>query len=419
MSEDSQEIELIPEQDDALNSSAKYTATICGKRSGKTFVGALWAGHQISVKSGSTGLIAAPTYKSLGQAALDTFFKLYPEFKEFYRKQESVIELPDDTKIYIRSVEDPNSIEGLTVDWIWLDEAGQMKRDVWRIVRARVSTTKGQVFITTSPYSMNWLYYELYLPWKNKETRDTSVFAWRTIDNPLFEDEEGQEFIAGERKRLSPAEFAREYEGVFTKMTGLVWDLPEKAILSDSVALEKAIKYPDKVIGGLDFGFNNPAAIDIIVVKDAVYYLVDEWKAAGKSTAEIIEQCKVFEERYGVDVWFPDPAEPDRIEEMKRAGLHCEATTKDVKAGLTHVSSLIQTERFFVRNNCEKFLDEADGYHYKEGTDKPVKKNDHLCDAMRYAVMGYRPVDPVKRADMQLRRLERRKKRTIQRKAFI
>ena len=168
-------------------------------------------------------------------------------------------------------------------------------------------------------------------------------------------------------------------------------------------------------MAGVDWGFNNPAAIVVAKVKDAAFYILDEWKERGKTTAEIIDQCKVFKRKYGVQLWFPDPAEPDRIEEMKRASLSIGATNKDVAMGLSHVNSLIREKRLFVHDRCRELIDEMSQYHYEEDTDgknnreAPVKDNDHLCDALRYMCMGHRPQDPGRRRAVMLNRMKKRK----------
>ena len=394
--------ELHPKQYDAYHFTKKYGATICGKRSGKTFVGALWVGKQINDSATPVkGLIIAPTYKILDQAALDTLFGVFPEWKQYYKQQQRVIELPRGDVIYCRSAEEPNSIEGLTLNFIWSDEAGQMKRDIWRIMRARVSTTKGQIFITTSPYTMNWCYHDLYKPWKDGLDPDVDVFMWKTEENPVFKnDAENMRFLEQERRRLSPEEYAREYDGLFTHLQGLIWDIPEQQVLGDSPMLQRIMQFPDRVIGGIDWGFHNASAVSIAFIKDATYYIVDEWKEKGKTTPEIIAEAKRFQKLYNVAVWFPDPAEPDRIEEMKRAGLHVGSTNKDVPLGLSYVSSLIREQRLFVHERCKEFLDEASQYVFeknadeKENRESPVKFNDHICDSVRYLCMGYRPLEP-------------------------
>ena len=126
----------------------------------------------------------------------------------------------------------------------------------WTIVKSRVAMTGGQIFISTMPYTLNWLYQEFYLPWLRKEDNRLSVFTWASIDNPNFP----EEHAAAEKKRLSAEEFARRYEGAFTKMEGLVYDLPREQII-----VPRVINVKD-VIFGLDFGFHNPAAGAVIKV---------------------------------------------------------------------------------------------------------------------------------------------------------
>ena len=105
-------IELIEGQYGAYTSDKPYIATICGKQSGKTFLGALWTGKQLQEKPGVAGVIIAPTYKILRQATLRTFFEVFPEYKRYWKKGESVMEVPCGTDedgqplmstIYIRS----------------------------------------------------------------------------------------------------------------------------------------------------------------------------------------------------------------------------------------------------------------------------------------------------------------------------
>ncbi len=117
---------------------------------------------------------------------MDKFFSLFPEFRKFYKQQQGIIELPTGGKVYIRSTDEPLGLEGMTLKWAWLDEAGMMNRLVWVIIRARTAIENGQVLITTNPYTLNWLYDEFYIPWKEGKDKDLAVYSWRSIDNPYF-----------------------------------------------------------------------------------------------------------------------------------------------------------------------------------------------------------------------------------------
>lgn len=394
-------IKLHPKQFDAFNFKKQFGAAICGVQSGKTFVGAVWAVHQTNKFPDGVGLIVAPTIKVLNQSTLEKFFELVPEYRQYYKKQEGVIEVPSGSKIFIRSADRPEGLEGMTLDWCWADEAGQMPRLFWTVIKARVSAKGAQVFLTSTPYSSNWFFTDIYEAHKNGTDDRVEVFTWKTNENPVFQTERGRAYLAAEKQAMGEKLYAMRYEGEFTKMEGLVWDLPDEQIVDMSTPqMQQVLKYPDRVIGGVDWGFNNPAAIVIIAVKDAIYYILDEWKEAGKTTEEIVYQAREFKDKYAVDLWFPDPANPEKIEEFKRKSLRCGMTNKDVSLGISEVKRLINEQRLFVGDGCNEFLDEINQYHWEEPKDgrnekeQPVKFNDHIMDAFRYACMGYRPSAP-------------------------
>lgn len=396
METQTQRITLHQKQYEAFRSGKRFIGAIGGVQSGKTFLGAVWSGRKITEFPDKNGLICAPTVKILNHSTLEKFFELYPQLRPYYKKQESVIELPEGGKVFVRSTDDPYSIEGMTIHWAWADEAGNMKRSIWPVLKARVSTTKGQVLFTSTPYMQNWFYREFFVPWQKGLDPDIEIFTWPSIANPYAD----EAFIEAERRRLRSEEFAMRYEGTFTRMSGLVYPTTESMIVEHNEVLKKVIDLPDRVIAGVDWGYENPAAIVIGVVKDAVFYVVDEWKRSKLTTSEIIAQMKTFKDKYQVQLWFPDPAEPDRIEEMKRAGLSVGETSKDVEAGIGRVGSLLRDGKLFIANTCHETLDEFSQYHYPEGEEgreakeAPVKFNDHLLDALRYLVQGYFPTDP-------------------------
>ena len=75
------EINLHDKQFQAYNFDTQYGAAIAGVQSGKTFLGAYWAGTQmIRMGENGQGLIVAPTVKILQQATLPKFFKEFPDY---------------------------------------------------------------------------------------------------------------------------------------------------------------------------------------------------------------------------------------------------------------------------------------------------------------------------------------------------
>lgn len=383
-------IKLHKYQDRAIFANERFVALIAGLQSGKTVAGAIWSRMMFDNHDNDDGLIAAPTYKILIQSTLPKFFEINPDLKKFYKKGDSEIAVPDRGKIYIRSTENPNVIEGMTLRWIWADEAGQMKLDAWINFQGRLSILQGKLFITTTPYSLNWLKTEFFDNWK-KGIADYKVIQFRSVDSPYFPKEEFERAKATMDSRV----FRRRYCGMLEKMEGLVY---EDLIPAIHIIPEKVIQFKE-VIAGIDWGFNHPTAVIIIGIdNDGVFYLIDEYYERGKITAEIIEKLKFYQDKYKVRLWYPDPAEPDRLEEMKGAGLFPREVNKgagSVKLGIDKVRELIKQNRFKIFDKCKYTIEEFNLYCYPDEADKltddPIKENDDALDAIRYAIMTYQP----------------------------
>jgi phage terminase large subunit len=93
------------------------------------------------------------------------------------------------------------------------------------------------------------------------------------------------------------------------------------------------------------------------------------------------------------EVIFCDAAEPQRIEEIRRAGIQARAANKNVKDGI----DFIKSRKLFIDQGSANLLKEIKSYKYKTPGNKvantpeePLKLNDHAMDAMRYAAISFK-----------------------------
>lgn len=394
--EKTREVKLHPKQFEVFNFNTQYAAAIAGVQSGKTFVGCYWAANQIAENPEADGLICAPTYKILHHSTLQKFFTEFPQYRKWHKEQKGEIELPSGHKIFIRSMDDPLGVEGMTIKWAWMDEAGQMPIMAWTVVRSRTSTTKGKVLITTTPYNMGWLYQDFYLPWQRGEDKDLTVVSWASTDSPYFP----KDFYDKEQQRLTAQEFARRYQGTFSKMEGLVYDVHNWHII------EPKEQRADIVLAGIDWGWTNPAAITVIKVHDGHYYVVDEWYEVGKTTTEIIEKCLELQKKWNINRFYADSANPEKIAEAnKGTGLFVLPAKKErdsITAGISIIRNLLLERRLHVFNTLSNTLNEFNSYHYPEVKDdktpkeEPEPKDNHLMDCIRYTIQGYGVSSPLR-----------------------
>ena len=386
-------IKLHTFQDQAIFNDARFIAIIAGLQSGKTIAGSIWSRMQFDENEKEDGLIAAPTYKILQQSTLPKFFEINQDFKKYYRKGDSVIEIPNRGKIYIRSTENPNVLEGMTLRWAWLDEGGQMKLDAWINVQGRLSILQGKCFISTTPYSFNWLATDFYEQFRINNP-SYKVVQFRSIDNPYFPQEEYDRVKGTMNKRT----FERRYMGLFTKMEGLVYD----DFNYNQHAIDSLPKF-DYTFAGIDWGYTNPSVILVVGLKDGIFYIADEFYKTGKTTAELKEQAKNMSEKWQIKRIYADSAEPDRIAEFNNPPrLYTLSAFKDIEFGLNKVRQLIKEERLKISKKCIHTLEEIETYHYpenkeeKEDEEVPMKIDDHCMDAMRYALATFQPITATK-----------------------
>ena len=137
---------------------------------------------------------------------------------------------------------------------------------------------------------------------------------------------------------------------------------------------------------GIDFGYENPTTVLHIGITSYEMCVDELLYQTHMTNADLIEFLKTLPHRLDI---YADSAEPQRIEELCRAGFRCYPSIKDVHLGIDTVKrfNLHITERSI------HTIKEIKGYHRKKDKDghileDPVKFDDHAMDALRYAVMG-------------------------------
>jgi PBSX family phage terminase large subunit len=395
----------------ALDETARYILCIAGAQGGKTLLGALWLllVIQQNANAGVYGdyLICAPTVKILNQSTMVKFLQLFPKDWGEWKEQKQCFELNEafgNGKIFVRSADDPNHLEGMTLRGAWLDEFGQMVNQVWVNIQARLGALRGRCIMTTTPYlGYFWVKDQVY----NKALRlnaaptkcedpdpELAVVEWNTADNPGFPPEE----LARQRKILSTEVYQLRYEGKFTRPHGLVYKDFDPAT---DVVKPFPIPAHWRRFGGLDFGFGSITTVVGVVEKPEVrdkdkrvvtppeYYIFREFYKKGALLHEVAAAI----ENMGLRYTLGDPRGAQEIAELQRAhGVKgVSRANNEVEMGIERIKTLFIEKRLKVFANCRNVIEELQTYHYKLDQDdkandgKPVKSHDHAMDGLKYA----------------------------------
>lgn len=406
-----------------LSAKERFPVVVTGIQAGKTTVGSVWLCKKLyeDYQAGIKGdyLLAAPTVKILQQSTLPKFREILPSDWAVWNENSKVFKLAWGGHIWVRSTDDPDYLEGMTIRAAWLDEAGQMKHQVWINVQGRLSVAKGPCLLTSTPYNMGWFNREIVkrahrsMEWtetspdkfdlveKNNPNGDKDIagFSWSSNFNPSFPKDEFERMKLQLRKEL----FEMRYMGKFTQLAGLVY--PDFNIDKDVVE-PFAIPPEWERLGGQDFGKENPTCILAIArnPEENVYYVFKEFY---KSNSLLAEQAEFINSNALRLVW-ADPQSAQLILELNRS-YHLgqvKGANNDIAFGIERITALFKSGQIKIFKNCINLIEELGEYHYPspdndgETKDKPVPKKNHACDALRYAfskAQGKRlqPLDPL------------------------
>ena len=149
-------------------------------------------------------------------------------------------------------------------------------------------------------------------------------------------------------------------------------------------SLEKIVRW----FVGVDFGWEHYGAFVLMgKTEDGRYYLVQEWATQHQHIDRWVEIARSIKAQRGDINFYCDGARPDYVQELRKTGIRAIYARKDVVAGISEVASLYKQRRLFiVQENAPRFAQEIYGYVWKPGADEPVKTNDDVQDAVRYAI---------------------------------
>lgn len=286
-----------------------------------------------------------------------------------HMKTEQLYTYPTGSYVEFFSVDNQLKVRGPGRDILFINEANIINYETFRQLLLR---TKRAIFIDYNPADeFHWLYDKVL-------TRSDCYFIKSTYkDNPFLPREQIAEI---ESYRDADPNFWRIYgEGERGHSEGVIythWQTEEQ--------------YPEgNTVFGLDFGYNNPTSLVRIVDKDRDLHAREEIYQSGLTNSDLIPLLKQIVTKY--EPIYCDAAEPDRIEEIRRAGLNALKADKDVKRGI----DFIKSRKLFIHQGSVNLLKEIKSYKFKPKGQKvinepeePLKLNDHAMDAMRYGAIS-------------------------------
>jgi phage terminase large subunit-like protein len=204
--------ELLKWQREVFADPTRFKVIAAGRRCGKSRLSAITLLIEgLNCPSGSSVMYVAPT---LGQARTilwDLIMDIGRPVIKSAHINNLEITLINDRKILIRGADNSDSLRGVSLSYLVMDEVAFIKPDIWeRVLRAALSDKKGRAMFISTPSGRNH-FYEWYQLGQSGVDEDWKSWHFTTADNETIDPKE----IEAAKRTLSSFAFNQEYLSSF------------------------------------------------------------------------------------------------------------------------------------------------------------------------------------------------------------
>ena len=342
-----------------------------GSRSGKTFNILIYWVYKLLQEQNKTLSIVRKTLPSLKNSVLKDLIQVLEMFEMYdpskLHKQEGYYELGSNI-INWMSVDEPQKIRGVKRDYLYCNEANELKIEDWNQLIFR---TTDKIICDLNPSELSSWVYDL-------QDRDDCYYfktTWR--DNPFVD-----------------KNIIKELESLKEKDENLyrIYNMGEKGLATQLVFTKyNTIEHiPEglKLLGrGMDFGYNSPTAFVEVYKDEDNLYFKELLYVKGMTMPDIVHKL----DGLGIDktdtIWC-DSASPQNIEDLKRNRWNAKPVNKK---SILHGIDLIRRHHIFIEGSSKNIISEFGSYRFKEDKDgnlldTPEDDNNHTIDSIRYVL---------------------------------
>ena len=212
------DVKLHPAQLEIFNSPARFKVVSAGRRFGKSRLAAWILIIQALQSKDKDVFYIGPTF----QQAKDIMWNMLKELLddteliETTHENTATMTLVNGRRISLKGSDRPDTLRGIGLAYVVLDEYASMKVEVWeQIIRPTLADVKGGALFIGTPAGKNH-FYDIWQEAKDEKKEDWEAFQYTSIDNPILDPEE----IKTARDTMSTQAFRQEFEASFVSFTG-------------------------------------------------------------------------------------------------------------------------------------------------------------------------------------------------------
>jgi len=209
-----------PDQRAIFYDQHRFKVAVCGRRWGKSVLGAEEAIRAMDIKPQSKVFIVCPTREMVKDLFWDYIKGRLKQLRWRVRINENELKIhriTNGASLLLKSADKPDRLRGRGLSLCVMDEYADMDATIWpEVIRPALSDTGGKALFIGTPKGRNH-FYELFQAAANDE--DWHRWQYRTIDSPYIPGAE----IERAKRDLDERTFKQEYEADFVDYLGAAY----------------------------------------------------------------------------------------------------------------------------------------------------------------------------------------------------
>lgn len=282
-------------------------------------------------------------------------------------------------------------VQGLTAAGALFDEVALMPESFVNQATGRCSEPGAKLWFNCNPDGpSHWFK----TGWLDRSVEKKLLHLHFTMDdNPSLSAERREYFSS----LWSPGSvfYKRYILGLWVQAEGAIYDMfSDECLVEDNFLLPGHFAKASRYIA-IDYGTQNATVFLDIVDTGKEVYVVDEWYHSGRSSgvqktdSQYADALKEFAGNKPIQRIIMDPSAASFRAELRQRGWRIKDADNEVIDGIRLVGSLFSTGLLKIHKRCKNLVRELQSYVWdtsptEKGNEKPVKKDDHGPDALRY-----------------------------------
>jgi len=390
---------LTPPQQMVADDNSRFKVICAGRRWGKS-----WLSIREMCKAASSPnkkvYYVAPTFRQAKTVIWDDLVNKLTQVRWIKKinATELTIRLKNNSTIALRSADNYESLRGISIDYLVMDECSDIDVACWsEVLRPALADRQGGAMFISTPKGFNW-FYDL---WANAPAhKNWEAWQFTTLEGGNVPEEE----IEAAKSEMDPRTFEQEFLASFVNFSGLVYYSFD--IERNVKQIEPQLDARDVLHIGIDFN-TQPMSAVIANWDGLTMHIIDEIEINNSNTYEM---CDEISRRYPGQryIAYPDASGANHKTSamntdhnilrqynfvIKSARVNPPVIDRVASVNTAFYNKVGET-RLTVAPKCKGLIKCLNKQIYKEGTRAPDKSAglDHLPDALGYLTWGLMPI---------------------------